>query len=262
MMANKRYLPNFAAQFPGFKSSRAAYKELIRAEGERLNPANLPELVTAVKKEDGEIYLRPTVDLGIRSYIANEKGIYQIGNTVYKFTYYKVYEVPEELVNLLDSPNLDGVQGVKSEIIHRSSTPLFSGGANDRAWAFCDRHYWGSPYKRKFYGEIQCNYGLGWEEVRVDYDHYSRGIFGSWSHNDAPSMSFTGTVTVSGSSSCGSIGGLFPTSMSGSDESEIFDVLYSSGFCTSTGCAVTLPSTVTFSGNGDNGFSFFPACTL
>ncbi len=80
MMKFQRHLQKFEQQFPGFISSRTAYKNIIRKYGDKLSIDAFPDLVYA-EREDGEIYIVPAIDFMFLSYIANEKGIFQIGKT-------------------------------------------------------------------------------------------------------------------------------------------------------------------------------------
>jgi hypothetical protein len=246
------------AQFPGFESNFLAYKKLMRENGENLDPNNLPAFVTATKGDDGEIYLKSSVDFKILRHLANKNGVYQVENRVIRVNYDKWYEADAAFANELEhGQNLDSNPNVTAHEIWREKEQI-----HERAsFMSCSQMYDCSPCSRKYHGEVNNVFGP-YNEVRTDMDHYKRGAFGAWYHNDAPSMNFTGTVnTQCCTSICRNPDGSCPTTsiataMSGTDESEIFDVLLICCYGSCGGsCSAISTSTVTYSINGDFGFT-------
>jgi hypothetical protein len=92
MKSFQNQLSKFEVQFPGFISSKTAYKTYIRENEDSINPNQLPEFITSVVKDDGETYLQPSVDYKLIAHLANVKGIYQVGDVAYKVTYDNVFK--------------------------------------------------------------------------------------------------------------------------------------------------------------------------
>ncbi len=265
MRQNKQYLALFEKQFIGFTSSKSAYFEKTRKD-ENLSLLELPEYMTAVQMSDGETYVRPSVDFHFVANLTNPKGIIQIGDIVYKYTYEKIYKTKEVYANLLDnSNNLDNNPNIEILPISRTNQDIVI----DRAELIeCEWFYSSGGSSRKFHAEIKSRIYPGYSQISVDFDHYKKSL-GIWFLNDAPLMSFSGTVNTDccrhpitnafvccsavGGNSCTQNGSgqcIYSVSASGSNESEIFDVILEKN--TGSHFSIATPTNVLFTGKGDN----------
>lgn len=252
----------FEKQFTGFISSRSAYFNASH-NAETLSVNDLPEYMTAIKMSDGEIYVRPSVDFHLIGNLTNPEGIVQIGNIVYKYTYWKIFKTTENYVDLLtSSDNLEGNPNIEVLPIGRLGKEVVV----ERSELIECEWFYQSGGSKKFHGEIKSRIYPGYSQLSVDFDHYKK-IFGVWYLNNAPSMSFNGTVNAgccnssTGSSvCCSTVGGnacsmsggrcIYSVSASGSDEGEIFDVLLENS--SGSHFIINTPTNVRFTGKGDD----------
>lgn len=254
----------FERQFDGFISSKSAYRKAVREESIS-SVSDLPEYMTPVVMEDGETYVRPSVDFHLIAHLANPQGILQIGNFVYKYTYENVYKTSVANIALLQNiGNLSNSPAIEVLPISRKSEEIVV----DRLELIeCQWYYDNS--KRKFHGEIKSRIYPGYDELSVDFDHYKKTL-GVWFLNDAPSMSFSGTInggccpvgTTGTYSCCSTVGGnacsmntttttcIYSANASGTNEGEIFDVIRSGDG--GDPYSIAAPTNIKFIGKGDD----------
>jgi hypothetical protein len=277
---NWQHASGFEKQFKGFQSAKSAYKAYASSSEPDVN--NLPEFITLIKFDDGETYARPSVDFQDISYLTNSQGIVQIGNDVLKYTYDNVYKTSASNISIL--ANTKGTisnPSVQVLPLSRQTTKLETEETNavqERVeLASCKMEYDGN---RRFYCEIISRIYPGYKRLSVDMDHYRRSV-GIWWLNDAPSMNFSGSIngfcdaivvsgcgifpvsslcrpTAGNNNICTRTGGtcarvcVYSVVANGSDESEIFDVLFDEVNATTSHYTIGTPTNVLFTGIGDD----------
>lgn len=269
MLLHQNNMKAFEKQFPAFESSHSAYLRLSNS-GELTSLENLPQCMTVLQSLEGETYVRPSVDFHVLDHLANKEGIYQVGQTVFKITYYNVYKSNVKFVDMLKSKMIISDPNIEILPISRESKEI----KYRNELAECEWFY--DEGSRKFHGEVKSRIYPGYAQISVDFDHY-RKRFGIWWANDAPFMSFSGTLSsdccefstpeglVSGC--CPTVGGnpctftpsflgslpicTYGTSASGRDQSEIFDVIMDRDY--GSHYHLGSPTNITFTGIGDDG---------
>jgi hypothetical protein len=262
MRLHLRNLSSFEKQFEGFVSSRSAYFKSAK-DADNLMVDNLPEYMTVIKMHDGETYVRPSVDFQLIGHLTNQQGLLQIGSSVLKYTYSDVFKTDEANVDLLTQTyGLKDNASVKVLPISRLGQEI----TTERAELIECEWFYTSSGSKKFHAEIKSRIYPGYSQLSVDFDHYKK-FLGVWYLNDAPMMSFSGTVRANccttsngaatccstvGSNSCTLLTGTcrYATSASGSNEGEIFDVILENN--SGSHFSIGNPTNVVFTGKGDN----------
>ncbi|MCY7409030.1 MAG: hypothetical protein LH473_02060 [Chitinophagales bacterium] len=189
MQLHQRNLGSFERQFTGFKSSRTLYFEQVNSITD-VSQGNLPPFMTLIKMADGEEYIRPSVDFQIMGHLTNAEGIVQIESDVFMYTYDNVFKVSEANIHLLQAgSSLTNNPLIQILPIERKYREV----VQDRnELAECEWFYQSSGSK-KFHCEVKSRIYPGYSQLSVDMDHYKKRL-GIWFLNDAPSMSFSGTL--------------------------------------------------------------------
>jgi hypothetical protein len=191
---NSKKLSNFEAQFSNFTSARMAFAKIDEEALVKSNGSIEPyKSVASIVNINGEKHLEPAVDSKYLGILANEEGILQIENTVYKFSRDYVYEFDASLLPQYNNfkNNIEVTSGVKKHLITRSNEPQ-----GDR-WdvAQCDKFY-DSNDGRKVSTEIENNSYFLFLEAKARVINRKKGAFGLWYRKYTEGININGTFTV------------------------------------------------------------------
>lgn len=218
---NQKGFIGFESHFSGFTSNRKAYKDFDQSVFERgdVDVAAIADIITIVT-EDGEDYVEPTVDAILISYILNDKGMVQVGDHVYKYTYDKVYKFDSEhLPAYLAHRNPNRISEVYAQPIERMVD-----GHQRVDVAQCDNVY---ASGRKMSGELSATNALLYCEVKVQTKNRRRGWFNTWFYQDAETLEQRGQV-VWALIRLGTHPGVSAVNDFGTNEAEIHEVVFAS----------------------------------
>jgi hypothetical protein len=181
-------------QFTGFVSFKQKYDEvmsLISKDATKVSDIvkQNPNIVMLVI-EGSDNNVIPIIDAVTIQYLANDKGLFQIGDTIYKFTRDAVFQY---LATDFDK----GIfKVVKQDPVSRSSTAISEIGTRGETLSQANvyqRDSRGNEEKR-ILGEISCfNTGI-FSEVSAVTKHQKRGFLGGWTADAKTDLSMRGTV--------------------------------------------------------------------
>lgn len=104
LFENQKKIENFEDQFVGFTSNKQAFENYSKklTEDSDFNEEAIADFAF-VREDNGEKYLERTIDLHLLAYLFNDKGVLQIGDSIYKYTYDFTYKFSKNKLTQLKS---------------------------------------------------------------------------------------------------------------------------------------------------------------
>jgi hypothetical protein len=114
LFENQNKVENFESQFSEFTSNSQAFDNFAsNFKDDTSIDADAIRDFAYIKDSNGEKTLEHTIDLRLLSYLFNDKGILQIGDSVYKYTYEFTYKFNVDKLSQLKSAKLvESMDGV------------------------------------------------------------------------------------------------------------------------------------------------------
>lgn len=114
LIKNQKEITNFENQFVGFTSNMQAFENFSKklTEASPIDEEAIADFAF-IHNDNGEKSLERTIDLHLLAYLFNDKGILQIGDSIYKYSYDFTYKFNVNKLSQLKSAKLymsmDGV---------------------------------------------------------------------------------------------------------------------------------------------------------
>lgn len=108
LFENQKKIENFDNQFVGFISNMQAYENYSKkmTEDSDINEEAIADFAF-IRMANGEKYLERTIDSHLLAYLFNDKGVLQIGDAIYKYTYDFTYKFSENKLTQLKSAKIN-----------------------------------------------------------------------------------------------------------------------------------------------------------
>jgi hypothetical protein len=108
LFENQKRVKNFEDQFVGFTSNNQAYENYSQKfmEDSDINEETIADFAF-IREDNGEKCLERTIDLHLLAYLFNDKGVLQIGDSIYKYTYDFTYKFGQNKLIQLKSAKIN-----------------------------------------------------------------------------------------------------------------------------------------------------------
>jgi len=108
LFENQKKVKNFEDQFVGFTSNMQAYENYSKKlnEDSDINEEAIADFAF-IREDNGEKYLERAIDLHLLAYLFNDKGVLQIGDSIYKYTYDFTYKFSKNKLTQLKSAKIN-----------------------------------------------------------------------------------------------------------------------------------------------------------
>lgn len=114
LFEHQKKIENFESQFSGYTSNSQAFDNFSSnlKDDTSINADAIRDFAF-IKESNGEKSIEHTIDLRLLSYLFNDKGILQIGDSIYKYTYEFTYKFDVNKLSQLKSAKLvESMDGV------------------------------------------------------------------------------------------------------------------------------------------------------
>lgn len=219
---NQEGIFDFEDHFQGFLSNKTAFdalteEDLIKKNGDMSEFESIAHFLEV----DGEKYLEPVIDSRLMQQIANQVGVFMVGDVVYKITYSNYLEInSDDYLESMSQKELEGIAITNHPIIRDNSKSTV---------AYCSKVYAykrGKQYRKMISRwEIDPVYYSPISSVTTAYirtSNYKRGAFGAWYKDFAYKLEHSGSASLVGINQSGNeVTGTLPFSLTGTNVKEI-----------------------------------------
>lgn len=187
---NQNNLDGFEEQFRGFNSSRMAFDLVNEQMVESLN-GNISTLsnYAILLNKNGDTCLEPVIDRLVLSVLFNDEGVLQIGQKIWKETYYYFYEMDlETFKQNRNSFQRGSIPGLNVYPIERKTTNTNM----DSEITSCTNNY---ATKKRMRGELNQFRSPVYNDITVETKNRKKGFLGIWYSLKADEIHLDGTGT-------------------------------------------------------------------
>lgn len=203
LLKNQDNVEAFYAMVPGFTSSNAQYladlQKIDNGEIQSLDQLSAFKSLT-MRNYLGEQELAPTIDAVLLGYMVNKDNILQIGDTIYYFTYDRLFEFSNnKYLELNGDIKFDINNADRTYDIHRSIDNQFVEPDNGSRSVIDEftYNYYTCAVDRRFYGNMETTDAGVYLEIRLTTKHQKKSL-GVWVGENVSSISTIGTGEYTG----------------------------------------------------------------